>query len=407
MIDSRRMTVRVADVVPNDGNPRRDAGDVAALARSIAATGGEPVQPIIVVPDGGRWRLVDGWRRWLAMRELGTEECSALCFGRMGDAEEAVCSMATDSKERLTDEEAARGFQTMLALGVSDERVAAVVGTPDVARVGRARRLLRQAPEQATMDGMLAAADDELDDEERASVMASAWPAAEARRIKERHKAQAALAAIRDVLDAAEYREGSRPVDPEREDLSYLGMVRSPEEAARFAEGHADVASVVAYEAGTGYALYEALPEGAGARAREARESELRRRIDEHCETYWSVWMDMRRYVLAHWSTPRGLPHLAELVRGRRDKADLSGCSEDEAADLMAPFDSEPSRWEVGSALAAAMAYGGVLGVHGDVMTYVTDRFTGPYDALVADGWEPGEDARAIREMCEKGDGDE
>lgn len=406
MGDSRRITVRVAEVLPNDGNPRRDAGDVDALARSIAATGGQPVQPIIVVPDGRRWRLVDGWRRWLAMRQLGTKECAALCFDRMGDAEEAVCAMATDSKERLTDEEAARGFQTMLALGVSDERVAAVVGTPDVARVGRARRLLRQAPEQATMDGMLAAADDELDDGERASVMASAWPAEEARRIKERHKAQAALAAIRDVLDAAEYREGSRPFDPEREDLSYLGMVRSPEEAERFCEGHADVADVVAYEAEAGYALYEALPEGEGARAREARESELRRRIDEHYDTYWSVWMDMRRYVIAHWSTPRGLPHLAALVRGRRQRADLSGCSEDDSADLMAPFDSEPSKWEVGSVLADAMAYGGVLGVNGNVIPYVTDRFTGPYDALVADGWEPGEDARAIRAMCDVGDGE-
>ena len=403
---SERITVRVADVLPNDGNPRRDAGDVDALARSIEATGGEPVQPIIVVPDGGRWRLVDGWRRWLAMRRLGTEECSALCFDAMGEAEEAVCAIATDSKERLSDEEAARGFQTMLALGVSDERVAGVIGSTDVARVGRARRLVREAPGQATMDGMLAAADDDLDAGERRRVMVSRWPAEEVQSIKRRHRVEERLASIRGVLDAAEYREGRRPFDPEREDLSYLGMVRSPEDAVRFSEGHADVAGVVAYEAGDGYALYEALPEGEGARAREARESELRRRIDEHCETYVMVWMDMRRYVLAHWPTPRGLPHLAAFVRERRGRAELSGCSGDEAADLMAPFDSEPSMWEVGSALADAMTYGGVLGVNGNVLPYVTDRFTGPYDALVADGWEPGDDARAIREMCEKGAGD-
>ena len=79
-MNSLKKEIAVGDVVANGGNPRRDFGDIAALAASIRATGGQPVSPVVVVPDGGRYRLVDGERRWRAMRELGTERCDALVF---------------------------------------------------------------------------------------------------------------------------------------------------------------------------------------------------------------------------------------------------------------------------------------------------------------------------------------
>lgn len=401
---SERIEVRVADVLPNDGNPRTDPGDLKALEASVRATGGQPVQPIIVVPDGGRWRLVDGWRRWLAMREIGTERCDALCFDAMGEAEEAVCAMATDSKEKLSDEEAGRGFQTMLALGVSDERIAGVVGAADPARVARARRVAREIPEQATMDAIMAAADDDFDADERQEIMAAHDPRSTAEDIRSRHRAEGRRAAIREELpDGVEYRGGDKPWDPEGDDLSYLATVRSAKAARAFREAHGDGGGLVVYADGMGWALYEALPEGEGDRAREARESEVRRRVDDHQEAYFMAWSDMRSYVLAHWRTPRGMPRLAALVTSRRGRTYLAGCSDEDRDVLMAPFDSVPSLWEVGQALASVLSVNGLLDYKGELSRWVTDRFTDVYDAIAADGWEPEEDVRAIREMCRTG----
>lgn len=407
MAEGRIITVRVDDVLENDGNPRKAGGDIDALAESIRATGGQPVQPIIVVPDGDRWRLVDGWRRWLAMGAIGTEECQAVCFDSMGDAEEAVCAMATDSKLRLSDSERARGFQTMLALGVSDERVAAVTGVGDVAAVRRARVAAREAPGQATMDGIMAAADEEFSQDERLEIMGAAYPDHIADMIRRTHRHKRQLSEIRAQLpDRVDYRDGARPFQPERKDLSYIATVRSAKAAGAFADEHGD-GDLVAYEDGTGYALYELLPEGEAAAMAEAKESARRRRVDGHRDDYVASWIEMRKYVLERLATPRGLPHFRDLVVSRRSGLSTVGIDMDELAELMDPFESEPSRWEIGQTLESVITCNGILNLNGDVNKYITYKYREPYDALVADGWEPSDSARAIREMCGDGDGDE
>lgn len=75
-----KKSVRLGDIRPSSQNPREDFGDIGALARSIEATGGEPLNPPVVVADGNVYRIVDGERRYRALSSIYGEdrEVSAL-----------------------------------------------------------------------------------------------------------------------------------------------------------------------------------------------------------------------------------------------------------------------------------------------------------------------------------------
>ena len=80
--------VRLGDIRPSEQNPREDFGDIGALARSIEATGGEPLNPPVVVADGNVYRIVDGERRYRALSSIYGEdrEVSALVADTMDEA---------------------------------------------------------------------------------------------------------------------------------------------------------------------------------------------------------------------------------------------------------------------------------------------------------------------------------
>lgn len=88
--------VRLGDIRPNEQNPREDFGDIGALARSIEATGGEPLNPPVVVADGNVYRIVDGERRYRALSSIYGEdrEVSALVADTMDEANELVAMLA-------------------------------------------------------------------------------------------------------------------------------------------------------------------------------------------------------------------------------------------------------------------------------------------------------------------------
>lgn len=65
-----KKSVRLGDIRPSGQNPREDFGDIGALARSIEATGGEPLNPPVVVADGNVYRIVDGERRYRALSSI-------------------------------------------------------------------------------------------------------------------------------------------------------------------------------------------------------------------------------------------------------------------------------------------------------------------------------------------------
>lgn len=95
--------VRLGDIRPSEQNPREDFGDIGALARSIEATGGEPLNPPVVVADGNVYRIVDGERRYRALSSIYGEdrEVSALVADTMDEANELVAMLAFDDEKDI------------------------------------------------------------------------------------------------------------------------------------------------------------------------------------------------------------------------------------------------------------------------------------------------------------------
>lgn len=163
-----KKSVRLGDIRPSGQNPREDFGDIGALARSIEATGGEPLNPPVVVADGNVFRIVDGERRYRALSSIYGEdrEVSALVAESMDEANELVAMLATDDKRQLTEAERARGVQQMLVLGVDEQRIErASRATAGQIRAARKLRGRIDAGVQVTLEQLEAASafDDEKD----------------------------------------------------------------------------------------------------------------------------------------------------------------------------------------------------------------------------------------------------
>lgn len=163
-----KRAVRLGDIRPSEQNPREDFGDIGALARSIEATGGEPLNPPVVVADGNVYRIVDGERRYRALSSIYGEdrEVSALVAESMDEANELVAMLATDDKRQLTEAERARGVQQMLVLGVDEQRIErASRATAGQIRAARKLRGRIDAGVQVTLEQLEAASafDDEKD----------------------------------------------------------------------------------------------------------------------------------------------------------------------------------------------------------------------------------------------------
>ena len=302
-MNSFKQTIRLDQVRPSEVNPREDMGDLDRLAESIKATGGQPINPICVVREGDGWRLVDGERRYRAMVKLGTVECDAMVFASFADADEAVAMMATDEKKQLSDEEAARGFQRMLDLGVDDFTIAGVTHR-DAEKGKRVRRIATDAPEPATLDAMFEAADEEFTDDERKTILESGslagWRAEQFRKL---HKAARNREAIRAELpDTIEYRPGSKPWNPESEGLLFLATVKTPKTARKFAEEHEGEGDLVAYEDASAYSLYSFIGEDE-MDAKAAAESKQKRMLEEHAEKYDKAFREVMDYLLRPWTT--------------------------------------------------------------------------------------------------------
>lgn len=162
--------ISLEDVYPDPGNPRskENFGDLAAMAESFAlnaASPGEPFNPIVVVRDGGIYRIVDGERRYRAMRVARTASCHAIVCDDMDEANAMLAMVATDDKRQLTDVERSRGVQQMLLLGVDPEKVerAGRMDRGSARRVRRAMASVEDAAEEMSLDRLLAIAD--LEDE--------------------------------------------------------------------------------------------------------------------------------------------------------------------------------------------------------------------------------------------------
>lgn len=76
--DSKLCDIAVKDIVPDEDQPRRvfDEAQLAALAGSIRENG--VVQPIVVVKEGNKYKIVAGERRWRASKIAGLDKIPAI-----------------------------------------------------------------------------------------------------------------------------------------------------------------------------------------------------------------------------------------------------------------------------------------------------------------------------------------
>lgn len=77
-----------------------EEGPLAALAEDVRVAG--VVVPLIVVPDGPMYEIVDGHRRYLAAARVGVETVPAIVFPSLVQAKEAVMLRANMYREEPT-----------------------------------------------------------------------------------------------------------------------------------------------------------------------------------------------------------------------------------------------------------------------------------------------------------------
>lgn len=287
-----KRAVRLGDIRPSGQNPREDFGDIGALARSIEATGGEPLNPPVVVADGNVYRIVDGERRYRALSSIYGEdrEVSALVAESMDEANELIAMLATDDKRQLTEAERARGVQQMLVLGIDEQRIErASRATAGQIRAARKLRGRIDAGVQVTLEQLEAASafDDEKDVE---AVLAAgdgwAGKADSIRRRVEREEAKA------EDYDA--FGDAGIPVVKERpEGFNYTDWV-TVGLAAKKLEGKEFAAGTVAVWKGSYWDLYEP-DDGSGA---EPEKTEEEIRAEQEAEREEAALKDLYRRMV-------------------------------------------------------------------------------------------------------------
>lgn len=394
-----KRAVRLGDIRPSGQNPREDFGDIGALARSIEATGGEPLNPPVVVADGNVYRIVDGERRYRALSSIYGEdrEVSALVADTMDEANELVAMLATDDKRQLTEAERARGVQQMLVLGVDEQRIERA--SRATAGQIRAARRLRGSIEgrQVTLEQLEAASafDDEKDIE--AVLAAGEGWAGKADSIRRRNEREEAKAEDYDAFGDA----GIPVVKEQPEGFNYVAWVDLGGVAEKL-EGMGIAAGTVAVLSGGYWSIYE--PDDGSGAGPEKTEEEIR--AEQEAEREKAALEKLYRSLIGFVASGAfSMPHdLLGLVRAAREDPvallmAMGGDSHPENKErfgvVRGEFDRnlkacKPNEYEVGCWLMAA----------GKDMAQLNNRWGGDdaeawlghYDIFCSAGFEPGEE---------------
>lgn len=352
-----KKSVRLGDIRPSGQNPREDFGDIGALARSIEATGGEPLNPLVIVADGNVFRIVDGERRYRALSSLYGEdrEVSALVADTMDEANELVAMLATDDKRQLTEAERARGVQQMLVLGIDEQRIErASRATAGQIRAARRLRGRIGAGVQVTLEQLEAAS--AFDDEKDVEAVLSAgdgW-AGKADQIRRRNEREEAKAEDYDAFGDA-----GIPVVKERPDGSVYVLWACYGTVAKELEGLDSAPGTVAVNTGSGWYLYGP-DDGSGGQA-EKTEEEIIAEQDAKREDAALVDLYARMVDFVLHESPGRTSELEDAVRAARTEpsfyvddllADGGNCDSADAAVTEAFYGryraSSPSAYEIG-----------------------------------------------------------
>lgn len=412
--------VKTVDVYPDEGNPREDMGDLDALAASLElnpARPGEPLNPPLLVQDGGVYRIVDGERRWRAMSMAGTEEFDAVVCEDWADADAALAMLATDDKKPLDEVERSRGVQRALLLGVEPQKVEKAARRKGLKKVKKAAERLGGEAELMSLDHLLAVAelaDDhpELSDEV-ANADEGAWERVY-RNAKDQVERERAAQALRDK--AAELRLDLEEGAARPDGMSYALTCRTPQDLEAAAEEYAGGAlyalHVSRYD-GARVVVYTALPdEEADPEADAARE-----RRDAMAGRIDGMVRSVRAFVVPRLMRPWTGTELRNCM-GEAVKAWLGDREQQWSHGHQAARWLDDAAWDgdrpdgmafgmVAAAIACEWLAGArpgatVLGMAcglDEMSGYGRDQLTHFLDAMRAaagDGWEPGEEDAAL-----------
>lgn len=395
-----KKSVRLGDIRPSGQNPREDFGDIGALARSIEATGGEPLNPPVVVADGNVYRIVDGERRYRALSSIYGEdrEVSALVAESMDEANELVAMLATDDKRQLTEAERARGVQQMLVLGIDEQRIErASRATAGQIRAARRLRGRIDAGAQVTLEQLEAASAFEDEKDIEAVLAAGEGWAGKADGIRRRIEREEAKAEDYDAFgDAGIPVVKEQPEGFTYKDWSHVGL------AAEKLEGKEFPAGTVAVWSDRYWEFYA--PKGVEDAEPEKTEEEIR--AEQEAEREASALETLYRSLIGFVASGAfSMPHdLLGLVRAAREDpvallmamgGDSHPENEERFGVVRGEFDRnlkacKPNEYEVGCWLMAAAKD----------MAKLNNRWGGDdaeawldhYDIFCSAGFEPGDE---------------
>ncbi len=152
------MTVRLSEIEPNKGQPRKtfDENALAELADSIREHG--IIQPLLVRKlDKGGYQLVAGERRWRASRMIGLDEVPVV-VKELSDTEVMEIALIENlQREDLNPIEEAAGYKELMATyGLTQDQVAKRVGKSRSAIANSLRILnLPKAVQNYVLNGQL------------------------------------------------------------------------------------------------------------------------------------------------------------------------------------------------------------------------------------------------------------
>jgi ParB family chromosome partitioning protein len=127
--DERYAEVTIDDIVPNPLQPRLkfDSSSIEELARSIKETG--IIQPLLVAPEGDKYRIIVGERRWRAAQKAGLKRIPVLIRSIPREQQLEISLIENLHREDLNPLEIAHVFQRMIKeMNFTQEEIADRVG---------------------------------------------------------------------------------------------------------------------------------------------------------------------------------------------------------------------------------------------------------------------------------------
>lgn len=149
--DEKFVEVDVEDLMPNPLQPRQhfDTDAIAELALSIKESG--ILQPLVVVPEGNRYKIVVGERRWRAAQKAGLTKIPVI-IRQFSETEQIEASLVENLQRKdLNPIEVAYAYQKLIReLNYTQEAVAEKVGK-DRTSIANSIRLLKLPSEVQKM----------------------------------------------------------------------------------------------------------------------------------------------------------------------------------------------------------------------------------------------------------------